>query len=376
LLKHDHAIHIQMEMEHRILRGLAAEWEHALWDLKPSYRKLMRKPFFSLRDLHNQLGYWSADKREMSISRNLVFNHPWDSVCEVLLHEIAHQLASEVLCVKNESPHGPVFQQACRLLNANPKASGKYPPLDERISHSSHGTDDKILVRVKKLMALAESRNRHEAEAAMAKAHELIAKYNIDLLDRNEKREFHSMYVGKPALRHTRDVYSLAALLQDFYFIQGIWVSTYVLEKGKMGRVLEISGTRQNIRLASYIHDFVRHYIDIQWGKYNHGKGLNQYRKIDFATGIIEGFKSKLEAQRKAEKTVSKSRFLMKVEDPLLGLYIKAKYPRLAKITPRASSWDEGVWKDGVRAGKKMVISKGISKKGKKEICLIENRKS
>ena len=145
-------------------------------------------------------------------------------------------------------------------------------------------------------MALAESPNQHEAEAAMAKAHDLIAKYNLDLLSRTENRDFISLFVGRPALRHFAEDYSLAHLLQDFYFVQGIWVSSYVPEKRRMGRVLEISGTIPNVKMAGYVHDFVQRFIHSQWTEYNQDKGLNRYRLTDFAVGIIEGFRSKLES--------------------------------------------------------------------------------
>ncbi len=114
------------------------------------------------------------------------------------------------------------------------------------------------MTRIKKLLALAESSNAHEAEAAMMKAHELIAKYNIDLINTNERREFMSIFLGKPALRHWREDYHLAGLIQDFYFVQGIWVPAYVVDKEKMGRVLELSGTARNLKIAEYVLEFVR----------------------------------------------------------------------------------------------------------------------
>jgi len=91
------------------------------------------------------------------------------------------------------------------------------------------------MVRVKKLMALAGSPDQHEAEAAMGKAHELIARYNLDLLAQEEERNFTSVFVGRPALRHPPEDYALAHLLQDFYFVRGIWVSAYVPARSRWG---------------------------------------------------------------------------------------------------------------------------------------------
>lgn len=362
---------LQAKLERRILHGLSCEWETAHWVLPSAHKKMLAKPLFSLKKMQNKLGYWSFPKREICLNRQFVLNHPWDSVREVLLHEMAHQFADQVLGAHNEPPHGTKFREACRLLRANPKASGNYRSLWEQIEHDSPAAEDKIMLRIKKLMALAESRNHHEAEAAMAKAHELISKYNIELLSHDEKRKFISVFVGRPALRHPREDYHLAALILDFYFVKGIWVPAYVLEKGKMGRVLEITGTRHNIKIASYIHDFVRHFTNSQWRDYNQDKGLNRYRKTDFAVGIIEGFRSKLESQK--IKNIKSEAALMKIEDPLLKQHIDYKYPHTTSFARKVSSQDDNILEDGMKVGKKLVISKGITtkKKSKKLLPLI-----
>ncbi len=320
--------------------------------------------------MKDRWGTWHKEKREISLSRNLVLHHSWCAVREVLLHEMAHQLADEVLGAYAEPPHGPKFQETCRQLRANPRASGHYPTLDQRLARESADGEDKILSRVKKLMALAESPNRFEAEAAMTKAHDLIGKYNVDLLHRGLRREYVSVFVGPVALRHPLEDYCLANLLQDFYFVQGIWVPAYVVEKEKMGRVLEISGTLNNIRWASYVHDFVRHFIQTQWVKYNRHRSLSRARQTDFAAGIIEGFRSKLETLAKEEKRKS-THALMRREDPDLKRYLNFRYPHTARISAGSGRKDPAVRKDGKQIGKNLVIAKGIeTPTGKRELLI------
>jgi hypothetical protein len=324
--------------------------------------------------MKNRLGYWSGTKREISLSRNLVLDHPWDAVRQVLLHEMAHQFAEEVLGAHHEPPHGATFHRACHLLRANPEASTNYRPLDDMLQEETANTKDKIMLRVKKLMALATSQNLHEAESAMAKAHELIAKYNVDLVVNEEKRHYISMFLGTPSLRHPREDYHLAQLLQDFYFVYGIWVSAFVLEKDKMGRVLEITGTQQNVTLAAYVHDYVTRFIGTRWSTYNKKKRLNRYRKTDYAVGIIEGFSAKLKArQRPAEKTHAKSA-LIALEDPALKQHIAHRYPNIVTVGKRASSQDDAVFRHGTDAGKRLVIAKGIAHKNTRRTHFIEDR--
>ena len=362
----------QKDLERKILQGLSFEWEAALYILSSEQKKNFKKPLFTLKPMKSRLGYWSFEKKEICLSQYFVLNHPWDAIREILLHEMAHQFTDQVFRAHNEPPHGLMFQKACHLLRANPKASGHYKSLYERLLSESLETDDKIMLRIKKLMALSESSNQHEAEAAMSKAHELISKYNIRLLEQNINRNFESVFIGSPLLRHPREEYFIANLLQDFYFVQGIWVSAYVVQKNKMGRVLEISGTVHNIKIASYVYDFIKQYIHSKWNDYNKDSSLNRYRKSDFSVGIIEGFRLKLESQQKKNKNHVDDTYPVKVEDPLLAKYFSHRYPYVHRFKKNTSGHHANIFNDGKKVGKKMVIYKGIHEKIKNKILLLQ----
>jgi len=352
---------IQNGLERRILHGLAHEWEIGITNLETHQQVLMKKPLFSLGDFSAKLGFWSPDCNEIRLGRNLVLNHPWDAVREVLLHEMAHQMAHQVFNARNEPPHGPAFRKACVCLRADPRPAGSYRPLDERVFNTEDEAEDRRLMRVRKLMALAESKYPHEADAAMAKAHELIGKYNIRLIETDRKRDFFSVFLGRPRLRHTRDRYRMAGLLCEFYFVRGIWIPAYVLEKGKVGSVLEITGTRTNIQIAAYVHDFVHQYIAAQWQSYSGKHRLDQHRRTDFAVGVIQGFMNKLGQRSSAAVVSGTDQSLMNIEDPLLVQHMANRYPRVTTIVRKSGSQNKKVIMDGVEIGKSMVIHKGIS---------------
>ncbi len=364
------AIEIQESLERRILHGLSCEWDTALWVLPERYEDRIRKPLFGIKDMNSQWGYWSGKNREIVMSRSLLLEHSWQAVRQVLKHEMAHQFAEEVLGARNEPPHGPCFKEACYYLRADPKASGNFRLLDEKVLDSKN-REDKMMVRIKKLMSLAQSRNQHEAEAAMTKAHELVAKYNIDLIRLDEGRNFISVFLGKPMLRRFREEHRLAYLLGEFYYVYGLWVSTYVMDKGKMGRVLEISGTEKNVKIASYVYDFVNRFIESQWREYNRNRGLNRYRRTDFALGVLEGFEKKL--NRQSEQRASATGYgIVKVEDPLLQKYASYRYPHITKYRGKSLRQNPEVRKDGEKVGHKLVISKGIHHKGRNQGLLLE----
>jgi hypothetical protein len=241
-------------------------------------------------------------------------------------------------------------------LRANPRASGSYPLLDERVRAEEILPADKNLRRAQKLMALAESPNLHEAEAAMAKAQALMRKYNLRVLEEG-RSSFETVSLGRPALRHPAEEYALAHLLQEFYFVQGIWVSAFVLEKKRMGRVLEISGTLPNLRVAGYVYEFVSRFIQSQWREYNGIRNLNRRRRTDFALGVIEGFRSKLKS---GNGTAATPAALLRLENPLLEKFMAYKYPRTAKISGGQIRRDRQVLEDGRKAGRMLVIAKGV----------------
>ncbi|MFH0997769.1 MAG: DUF2786 domain-containing protein [Pseudomonadota bacterium] len=349
------------DLERRILHGLSCEWDAAMWAVKEEFRKKIRKPLFGLRDFKNRLGYWSSEKREIGLSREFVLNYSWNDIREVLLHEMAHQFVSEVSNAYQEPPHGHCFQNACRILNANPRATGTYVPLSRQVFQASECGSDKIRLRIQKLMALAQSSNLFEAEAAMIKAHELMAKYEIEQIVQNAYREYFSIFVGKPALRHFRENYSLALLLMDYYFVKGIWVGAYVVEKGKMGRVLEISGTAQNLQVAGYVFDFIQQFIESAWKRYNTGGKLNRYRKTDFSSGILSGFRMKLEQESSAGRGASLSLSPVPVHDIRLKQYVEMRYPRVRTFLRKGGPCHSDVVSDGTEIGKTLVIRKGIS---------------
>ncbi len=366
-----YAIEIQESLERRILHGLSCEWDTALWVLPSSYEDQMRKPLFAIQDMNNQWGYWSRKNREIVMSRSLVLEHSWNAVRQVLKHEMAHQFAEEVLGARNEPPHGPCFKESCYHLRADPAASGNFRLLDEKGLKDSKNHEDKMMVRIKKLMSLAQSRNQHEAEAAMTKAHELVDKYNMDLIRLEEGRNFVSVFLGKPMLRRFREEHRLAYLLGEFYYVYVLWVSTYVMDKGKMGRVLEISGTEKNVKIASYVYDFVNRFIESQWREYNKKKGLNRYRRTDFALGVLEGFEQKLKSQ--SEQRASGTGYgIIKVEDPLLKKYAAYRYPHIFTNRGKPLRQDAEVRDAGEKVGNKLVISKGIHQRGQSNGLLLE----
>ncbi len=348
------------ELERRLLHGLICEWKNAVGFLSPVLRKRMVLPAFELRDFEKRWAEWNRDRRTMAFSRKLVLNYRWMTVHEVLLHELAHQVADEILG-GSDQPHGAQFHEACRLVNADPRAAGDFPSLYETINTSNLDDNDRILLRVKKLLALSESANRHEAELAMSKVHETVARYNIDLLSSSAKRPYCSLCLGEPQLRQSSEEYVLSRLLQDYYFIEAVWICAFVVDKGKMGRILEVSGATENVKMAGYVYDFLKRVITDQWAIFRKGRSATPGSRVDFALGLLSGFSEKLKTQDvQLGQDHPATYALMKKDDIQLVTYLQGRHPRLIKRAGSGRSVDEHVHRAGQKVGRNTVLSKPL----------------
>lgn len=355
---------VQQALERRILNGLIAEWERAVNDLRWARRgptiSLPPQPGFMLEEM-KPLGRWNSAERMISLNREFVLAHPWDAVVDVLKHEIAHQLVTQALGAPPEPPHGPVFQYACRLLRADPRPSSEYQSLHEYIREGKATEADRILEKVNKLLALAQSSSEHEAREAMRKAHSLMHSYNLGCLEQRTARRYFSIFLGKPSLRHTPVESWMGCLLREYYFVETIWVQAYVLEKDRMGNVLEISGTSENLAMAEYVFSFVNRYIDQAWDEYRRLKKVSgKRRQTDFAVGVIKGFRESLAQDEREKVAPANSSALVRARDTDLQGYFRFRFPRISTRGGSSRQIDQETTDAGMELGRKLKIHRGI----------------
>jgi predicted SprT family Zn-dependent metalloprotease len=344
-----------LEFEKFILQGLKQEWIMTAGLYCADQNKNFKCPVFSLNDSKSFFGLWNLARYEISIQRNFALKESWEKIRHVLRHEMAHQYADVVLKQKNEPSHGKSFQKACKILRVSSKAS--FDLINDKTCFLNSNS---CVSKIKKLFSLSTSSNANEAELAMKKAHELMEKYNFDKIDIS-KEDYFSVFLGKPGLRHFKEAYYLAGLLSRFYFVYPVWVPCFVKEKGKTGKILEISGRFSNVQIASYVYDYVNSYIDKVWVEFNSNNLHGRYNKSDFAAGIIHGFSSKLEEKNNYSNYHSQSNLPAAIDsDPDLKPYLDWYYPKLSSKTKK-STVSKDIYEKGIKKGKELTISKGIS---------------
>ncbi len=340
---------VTLEALHRAwLKRLRDEWQTLNRDKLANRLKL---PVFLIDRANRRLGFWDDRQRTLGISEQHIWQHPWLDVVETLKHEMAHQYVTEALGIRDETSHGGAWKEACRLLDIPAQATATP-------GHAPETETDRMLAKVKKLLALAESPNVNEAESAMAAAHALILRYNLDATKAVEAPDFAWRRIGQTAAAIGLDAKLVASILSRWFFVECVWVSVYVAPKDRMERQLEVLGTQTNLELAHYAHDFLHAACESLWR--SHARAGVKGSRREFVAGVLTGFSQKLQSERQ----VQAGRGLVWLGDPALGGYVKSRYRHLRSMTSTGVRQSDA-HQAGVSAGQKLRIHQGMEGKGR-----------
>ena len=284
----------------------------------------------ALSDGPHRLGCWHRQSRTISLARALVFERPWGLVREVLKHEIAHQYVDEALRIHDETAHGPAFTRVCREHGIDASAAG-LP------SGGAAGGPHPVLRRITRLLALADSPNLHEAEAAMNEARRLMLLHNVDATATATADGYGYRHVGPVKARTETSERILAGILGRHFFVSVIWIPSYLAESGRRGYVLELCGTPANLEVAEYVHGFLTDTAQRLWRDHKRALGIHSdQERRRFCAGVMAGFDEKL---RTGER-VSQRQGLVRHADAQREASFRRRYPR--RTEPRRQRRSRG----------------------------------
>jgi hypothetical protein len=332
--------------------ALVRELRATFWQINDTFFKGgLRAPTLELVSTRQNLGRWIPSTRTIEISRLLVLEKPWGAVVEVLKHEMAHQYVHEVLGETEQTPHGRAFQDACARLGIDARASGvPDAPAD--------AAEEKVVERIARLLALAESPNRHEAEAAMAAAQRLMLKYNLDAAraPAGGQRDYRHVHLGKPTGRVSEHERLVAMILGKHFFVEAIWVPVYRPIEGLRGSVLEICGTRSNLAIAEYVHGFLHETAERLWRDHKTSHGIRADRdRRTYLAGVMVGFADKLARQEAQSRTEG----LVWVQDGDLSRFFRRRHPYVRHVR-HAGQRRTDAWAHGREAGRQIVLHRPV----------------
>ncbi len=342
------AARLSIELERLALAAIVRTYD----DLNGTFfRWQLKNPGFELVSDTSRLGRWVGAARLIELARTLLLEHGWGTLVEVLKHEMAHQFVDEVLGETHETSHGPAFRRVCEERGFDARASGLPTASDTSDDHA------RLLDRIAKLLALAESPNEHEAQAAMSAAQRLMLKYNVDAVSSGIRQRYTYRHLGKPSGRIQESQRILAAVLGEFFFVNVIWVPVWRALEGRRGTVLEVCGSLANVELAEYVHAFLNHTATRLWRehkrrqKLNHDSGHHSY-----LSGVMSGFRDKLAQEQRTRNKEG----LIWLGDPELSKFLRERHPRVRHTSYRAHG-DRTAYAEGRAAGRTIVLHRGVN---------------
>jgi hypothetical protein len=320
-------------LEAALLRELALTWREIS---ETHFRGALRAPVLTLSDGPHRLGSWNRLQRTIALARGLVFGQPWGLVREVLKHEIAHQYVDEGLQIHDETAHGPAFARVCREHGIDARAAGMPAGASADGPHPE-------LRRITRLLALADSPNLHEAEAAMNEARRLMLLHNVDAAATASTDGYGYRHVGSVKARTETSERILAGILGRHFFVSVIWTPSFLADTGRRGYVLELCGTTANLEVAEYVHGFLTDTAQRLWREHKRALGIRSDQdRRRFAAGVMIGFDEKL----RAGERVSQSQGLVRHADAQREAYLRRRYPRRstrsASTILRTAAYEQG----------------------------------
>lgn len=284
------------------------------------------------------LGYFKQDFFEIGINKAFLFESE-----TALLNLLRHELAHYVTFIKygpDVSPHGTAFQATCKSYGWCHTISRATLKI-EKTAHN-----ERLLDKVHKLLALGQSPHLHEAEAAVVKAQELLAKYNLDLKGNND-----TVYLTRilPQKRNSEKLRAIASIARTFFVY-----SIFTHSNGSV--YLELIGEKTNVEIAEYVAHFLDQKLDILWTQtqQENPQLKGQASKNSFFRGLSQGY---------LHKTQTQSNALIKLEKQLIESAHRI-YPNL-RTTKRAVTHHEMATQLGYKKSKHLNIHEGIAKPSK-----------
>jgi predicted SprT family Zn-dependent metalloprotease len=305
-------------------------------------------------------GYFNSSTMQIGLNKNLLYLAKSEVISNILRHELGHLF----VFIKHQStfnelqPHGKEYREVCQSFGWSSEITkAKSSLTDDNKNVTSSFLSQSKYKKIKKLLSLAQSTNRHEAELATIKANELLLKYNIESLsieDQNDEISYVKAILEKKKSGPT--MHAIYEILQYFY-VQPVF------SRKKDKTVLEVVGTRENVELADYIAKFLNNELESFWknAQKENPKLRGITKKKSYIQGVSKGFIQKLEQSKNTGTAEDRSL----VSKQILRL-TKLAYPKLSKGSFKSGNECSESLHIGLKHGESLSIRHGISSKGTK----------
>jgi len=207
-----------------------------------------------------------------------------------------------------------------------------------------------IVNKIQKLLALANSDNKNEAELASKKAQELLIKHNISMSEvENANPEYFETSLDLPKRSSERKF--IDSLLNEFFFV-------FIYSDKRSNKIVFV-GKKENVYVALYVRSFLEHAFKRLYKLENETQGWNGKHRASFYLGLYKGLKEKLEEQKQNIDTDNK----LMVINKTLSDHVYNKVSNLKTTQQRTNVSNQDALTNGFNHGKNLNISRGLGEK-------------
>lgn len=299
-----------------------------------------------------RLGYFDSRSYELGLAKKLMYTAKDEVMKNILRHELAHFMC--YLVYGPQVLHGEEFHEMCRKFGWGPEVYSAYANIEVENLKSTDESEktNRLLAKLKKLLALASSENIHERELATLKANQLLLEHNLDL-SRESASKDDIVYVLRVLQSNRKSVKHVA-----IYEILKTFFVSPVFNHGRGVFYLEVIGDKTSVELADYVANFLDHELESMWKesqKKNKAlKGLAA--KNSFYHGVAKGYVEKIQQQK---MTLAKGLDLVAIEKNLQK-NLRIVYPRIGHCSLSGGRQDAFAHSEGVIKGGNLSIKPGL----------------
>lgn len=215
-----------------------------------------------------------------------------------------------------------------------------------------------IILKIKKLLALSESSNEHEAKLAMLKAQELLVKHKISLKEIEEHRDINVME-GKTNITFRQGKWKakLAGVIAENF---GCYHFFYTNKT----HAIVFMGKNEDVAVCTIVLEYAIDCINsvVKKLRYEYSKDGYSTKGLegDYALGFIEGLEYAFEKQKQANQEWG----LILVKDKeVVEAYKQKEFGGSLNTSTKLQGFND-VYFQGVEDGKKFSISDKIAGEG------------
>lgn len=368
---------IKTEIIHIWVRQLSKEHEF----ICRRYGLKLARPVIEIVDVSSYWGKWLAKTSTISLSLALLYDQPWDTVLNVLKHEMAHQLVAEILTGK--PGHGADFKRGCEILGvpaefrrASSTIAGAVPGAPDH-----RATDaERRLEKIRKLLALTDSTNEHEALLAMQKARQLLDRYNLDgeLNQANDGPAHTNLLINLRRKRVECYHRAICSLLIEYFHAEIVITPLYDAHDFTTYKCIDIMGKHGNVKIAGYVYHFLMGRLPALWREHQAANPGPKNGRNSYWLGVLNGFREGLADDRQTEARAKEASTDAKANlppaknnllptatnDPAMALFVASRYPKLKTGRKGATRVDLRHFEAGRKDGRRLKFRQGLDRGG------------